>query len=548
MKNDRTLALIDIGSHSIKMHIGEKQRKGHIRQIEYLWVPVAIGRDTFSRGMVSNATIQEVIGVVKRFKEVMDSYHITQFRAVATSSIREASNADVLIDRVQKATGIRVETIEPIEETGAIYEGVKALMKDRLGFEKKNVVLFSIGAGSSEIVLQSKGNVIFSESHHMGTLRLIRDYEVSENSHQLTLRPLSLGFANTIKRFPGIKGVDRFIAVNDDLHGLVQKRFPDRLKEGIFSIPAREFNELYYEIEKISLDQMKTRYQLNDNVLRTTRIALFMVGMFFNMAKTDEILIPDVSTSYFMLNYLATEREGLPLAGDIYQNILSSAMSIGQKYQFDEDHARAVADYSLSVFDQLRETYNLTDRERIYLEVAALLHDIGSFIGSSSHNKHSQQLIMSSEIMGLQANEMRIIALVARYHRKSPPKSSHQEYSELPTEERLIVSRLSAILRIADALDTTHNQVIQSLSLSIQNDRCDILLKLKERGQDYLDIYRMAVKKKSDLFESFFGLSVKLERRLLAKTNSSTGNSAGWNSTNACCTRQSTATTRPWSA
>jgi exopolyphosphatase/guanosine-5'-triphosphate,3'-diphosphate pyrophosphatase len=513
MKNDKTIAFIDIGSHSIKMHIGEKLRKDHIRQIEYLWVPVAIGRDTFSRGMVGNATIQEVISVVKRFKEVMGSYHIGQFRAVATSSIREASNVDVLIDRVQKATGIHVETIEPIEETEAIYEGVKSLLKNSAMFAKKNVVLFSIGAGSSEIVLQSKGSVIFSESHHMGTLRLIRDYDVSESSHQLTLRPLSLGFANTIKRFPGIKGVDRFIAVNDDLLGLVQKRFPELLKDDVYCIPSREFNELYYEVEKSSLDEMKTRYQLNENVLKTTRIAVYMVAMFFNMTKTPEILIPDVSTSFFMMNYLFCQRDGIPLAGDLYQNILSSAMAIGLKYQFDEEHARAVADYALSIFDQLRETYNLTDRERIYLEVASLLHDIGSFIGSSSHNKHSQQLILSSEIMGLQANEMRMIALVARYHRKSPPKPAHQEYNELPTEERLIVSRLSGILRVADALDTTHNQVLQEIRLNLQNDRCEFLLRMKERSQDFIEIFRQAVKKKSDLFESFYGLSVKVERR-----------------------------------
>lgn len=514
MKKDRMIAVIDIGSHSIKAHIAETGRSGKIKPLEYLWVPIAIGRDTFSRGTVSNSTIHEAINVIKNFKEVIDSYQVLNYRAVATSSIREAGNADVLIDRVYKATGVRIEVVQPIEETEAIYDGTKAVLKDRFGMKKKNFLFFSVSGGSTEIVLHSAGRLIFSESHHLGTLKLIKDFDFNSRASEIILRPFSMAFSSTINRFPDIKKIDSFIAINDDLLPLIEQQFPDNLQADVYQLDRQEFLDFFKKMEVLSLEDLKEKYRLNDNVLKTTRVALLMVGMFFNLTRARTILFPNVSSSYFQLYRLAHKVPGSPIDEDTRQNILSSALAIGRKYQFDEDHAREVARLGLSIFDQLRDHYDFTPRERIYLEVASLLHDIGSFISSSSHNKHSAQLIMSSEIIGLSASEMRIIALVARYHRKSPPKPSHADYSELPTEERLTVSRLSAVIRIADALDNTHNQIVDRLHLRLDNDHAEIGLKFRNNQHEYLDILKMAVKKKSDLFESFFGASVRLERMI----------------------------------
>ncbi len=515
MKKEKLIAVIDIGSHSIKMHIGEILKKNDIKHVEYLWAPVAIGKDIFSKGMVSNSTILDVTNAINNFKEVLDSYQIKNFKAFSSSVIKEADNSDVLLERVFKTTGIRINIIEPIEETEVIYEGIKNVLKERYGFQDKNVLILAIGGGSTQIVMQSKGRIIFSETHHIGSLRMVRNNDFNGKSYQFTLKPFSLSFLNTMKRFPDIKNINGFVALNDDILVILQNVFNDFLIKGVFKIPRKEFNRIYYQIDSMSLEKIREKFQLNDNVLKTTKVAFLMLGIFFNLTSAKFILIPNISTSYFLLYKLAFlyNKNKFP-DKNLRDNILSSAMAIGRKYQFDKEHALQVYKLSLMIFDKLQEIYGFGNRERLYLEVASILHDIGVFVSAGNHHKHSAQLIVSAEIMGLQQNDMKIISQIARYHRKSPPKPSHFDYNELQMEDRLIVSRLASILRVGDALDNTHTQVVEDLKLNIDEEKIEISVKLKDNLFEYMDILKEAVQKKSDLFEGFFGISVRLEKWL----------------------------------
>lgn len=513
MKKDKVLAVIDIGAHAIKMHIGEIGRNKNIRKVEYLWVPVAIGKDAFSKGQISNQTINETIKVIQNFKEVILSYNIKRYRAIATSSIREAGNADVLIERVFKSTGIRIGIIEPLEEMEIIYLGLRNILKKKFSLEDKNMLFFSLGGGSSQILLQSKGKIVFSETQHIGTLKISRDFDFNDRSYQFRLHPFAVNFENTVKRYADIHKMNGFVAVNDDVLTVIQKAFPDYLTKEVFRIPRKEFNRLYGQIDKMPLGKMQESYQLNDNVLKTTKIAMLLFGLFYGMTSASRIIIPNISTSYFMLYQLAfLDRKNTGIGPEQHDNILSSAMALGKKYQYDKEHAQQVLKLSLLMFQKLQAVYGFSARDKIYLEVAAILHDIGSFVSSIDHNKQSMQLIMSSEIMGLQKTDLDIISQIARYHRKSPPKPSHSLYNALTMEDRLTVSRLSAILRIADAMDNTHTQTVEDIDLAVDEEKCEIRLKIKNGHYEYLDIIRSAVAKKSDLFESFFGIPVKVEK------------------------------------
>jgi exopolyphosphatase/guanosine-5'-triphosphate,3'-diphosphate pyrophosphatase len=513
MKRNRLIGLIDIGFHSVKMYIGEVERKKNIRKIEYLWVPIAVGKDILKQGTLSNPVIQEVIHIIKNFKEVIDSYSVSQYKAIVSSSIKAAGNAEVLIERVLNVTGIKIEIVEPIEETQAVYEGIKLFLKERYGFLDKNFLIFSLGGGSTQIILQSKGKIVFSETHHIGTLRMIKDLDFSQKSFQINLRPFSLSFVQTLKRFPGISKIDGFVGINDDALSLVQKVFSDFLVKDFYRIPREEFNRFFYQIEAMQLDKIKEKFQLNDNLLKTAKAAILMLGMFYDLTSAKTILIPNVSNSFFMLYKTAfTKVNSQDIQPGERENIFSSAIAIGKKYQFDAEHAFEVKELALSIFDGLQEHYHFNEKERVYLETACILHDIGIFVSPTNHHKHSAQLIRSSEILGLQQNEMELIAQIARYHRKSSPKASHDEYSELPIEEKLIVSRLASIIRIADAMDSTHSQIVEGLKLRLSEEECAIVIKIKGNHYEYMELLKGAVKKKADLFESFFGLSVNLEK------------------------------------
>lgn len=514
-KVNKLTAVIDIGAHSIRLFIGYIVRIGVFKEVERLWVPIPLGMDTFSTGVISNQTIQNVINIIKKFKEMMDSYQIENYRALATSSVREAMNSDIFVERVYHATGIFIEIIEPMQETRILYNGVKKLMKDRYGFLTDRILMFSIGGGTTQLVLQSAGKVHFSETHSQGTLRLRKNFELLDKHLRYSLMPLAYNFTQTIKRYCDIERIDRLVVLNDDILSLIKKTMEDSGHHDVFRITKKKFNSLLQNLENLDEEKLKDQYSLNDQVVETTKVAMMMVSIFFDLTGAKDILLPDITMSQAVLNELTyKEMDLLHLDESAIDNIHSSTLGIGRKYQFDEKHAVQVNRIALSIYDQLEQQLGFRPEERVLLDVSSMLHDIGAFVSSSNHHKHSQRLISASEILGLNRSEIQLIALIARYHRKAIPKPSHTEYISLPRDERITVARMGAILRVADALDNTHTQWVESLKVDWQTDRCLILINIEDEGMEYMDILVNAVKSKGDLFESFFGVPVSIERLL----------------------------------
>lgn len=514
MKKSRIRAVIDIGSHSMRLYVGEVVRKGVVKPLESLWVPVAVGRDTFARGYVSQGTILDMIRIIKNFKEVMDSLGGCRVRAVATTGMREAANAMTVVERIFITTGIRVELIDPVAEAQILYHGLASLFKDRYGFLNRNVLIFSLGAGNTQLIYQSNGKVCFTDTRNQGTLRLTRDLDLSEDSLRMMLEKVSDDFYKEVTHYHQIGGVDRLVAVNDDIVKLVRKIAPDKNAKKIYRLTAEEFCEIAREAESLGRDGFRQRYGLDGSVSETTRFALLVTSSLFRMCGARQICFPEVNTPSSLLNILSLYGEDIyPALTDWFRKqILSSARAMGEKYKYDAQRAERVRKLSTHLFDQLKSEYGFSDRERLYLEVASLLHNIGYFVSSKAHHKHSALLIASSDILGLSRRARRIIAQIARYHRRALPKMSHEEYRELSEEERLVVYRMAALLRLADGLCAAPNVVVTEIRLKTGEESCLLEVRLDGKHYEFLDVLRLFAGKKSDLFRNFFGMSVHVER------------------------------------
>jgi exopolyphosphatase/guanosine-5'-triphosphate,3'-diphosphate pyrophosphatase len=188
------------------------------------------------------------------------------------------------------------------------------------------------------------------------------------------------------------------------------------------------------------------------------------------------------------------------------KQIWKSAVKIGEKYQFDKKHAMQVSRLSLEFYDSLKELHNLAPRHRLILKLAALWHDIGIFILNSEHHKHSHSLISNIELPGLSKRDIYMIAAIARYHRRSMPKKYHEEYKMLTDRDRVVVSKLAAILRIADALDRSHSQSAGRLRIESEENNIVVYAMFKDGGW----IERMHFETKKDLFLRVFGTNIEL--------------------------------------
>jgi hypothetical protein len=180
---------------------------------------------------------------------------------------------------------------------------------------------------------------------------------------------------------------------------------------------------------------------------------------------------------------------------------------LAERCNYWPEHAQQVARLAVALFDQTRIVHGLTDREREWLEYAALLHDIGVHISYERHNRHSYYLIKNGDLRGFDPEEIEVIALVARYHRQATPKRTHGEYAEFRRKRRRTIRTLAAILRLAESLDRSHSQPVSGLELHDRGD--DGLLQLRTSGDAELELW--AATRHAAAFERLIGKPLRVE-------------------------------------
>jgi exopolyphosphatase/guanosine-5'-triphosphate,3'-diphosphate pyrophosphatase len=311
-----------------------------------------------------------------------------------------------------------------------------------------------------------------------------------------------------------IANMDRELGIRDSAHYIAlggDVRFAARILKGagpntrLSRIAKSDFVEFVDSISRLTIDGLVQKYSIPYLDAETLAPALLTYLQILKETKAEEIIISDASIRAGVLQDLAPAEQGKRLKRLAIQ-ILSAARSLGRKYHYDENHAERVRELSARLFDEIKTEQRMTDTHRLYLEVAALLHDIGLFVSSRSHHKHSLYLISSSELFGLRKRELELIANIARYHRRALPQRSHVSFVSLDRDERMIVSKLAAILRVANALDKDHMQKIMDLKIHREGDQ--IVLSVQKVSD--LAMGRLALASRSDFFTEIFGKKIIL--------------------------------------
>ena len=237
----------------------------------------------------------------------------------------------------------------------------------------------------------------------------------------------------------------------------------------------------------------------------------FIPGILVNKLLLDrtgaaQVIVPRVSTREGFLIDLAQGVDPT-IQEDFFSQIFASAVNLGRKYHLDEPHCRHVASLCMSLFDALAREHGMNRRERMLLEVAAMVHDIGMFIRSSDHNIHSQYIISNSEIFGLKRQEQDIIGNVIRYHDGEPPSPADIDYIALQREERMLVLKMVAMLRVADSLDKGHSQQLKITSVEKRGET----LAIHTGGNLDLSLELSGLAEKCGMFQDVFGYRVVVD-------------------------------------
>lgn len=500
-------AVIDIGATAIRMEVAELKPDGEVHSLASLSNAVHLGKDTFTKGRISQPTIEEAVRILRNYRRVMEEYGVrekSQIRAVATSSVREAANRDTFLDRVYMATRINVEAIEEAEEIRLAYLAVQQLLRTESELQKGDVLVVEIGGGDSELLLIQDGFVNYSNTFRLGALRMREQLGGKTDTPQRLLatftKHIQLSVDQIQRSLPPLKS-PTLVAMSGDARFAATQMGANKEGRKIARLDVKALTTLARKIATASIDSLVIDYRIPYQSAETLGPALLAYAQMAKVFQIEKLVVPNVNLRYGLLQEVAT---GGVLTKEFGEQVLHSAISLGTKYGFDIRHARQVADICVRMFRELKEEHLLAPRYELILHVAALLHEIGLFISTRSHHKHSMYLIQNSEVFGLSSHDVQLCALIARYHRRAAPQPYHEGFTTLDRDDRLVVSKLSAILRVADALDRNHMQQVRDVTFSREGGQFVITV----LDVEDLTLERLALKEKGNVFEEVYGMKV----------------------------------------
>jgi exopolyphosphatase/guanosine-5'-triphosphate,3'-diphosphate pyrophosphatase len=502
------VAVLDMGATAIRLVIAEVGAPGAIHVLEEASRAVLIGRDTFASGAITPATIDRAVDAVNKFKTLMEGYGVAQVHAVATSAVREARNRDILLDRVHARTGIQVDVINEAEESRLLFLALRRAHGRQPAFRGAWTLLVEVGGGSTSLTLLRKGEPNRSAVYALGAIRLRQQLDLRRHQHELQVALLKRYIANVIDEVRldiPLRRITNMIAIGGDIRFAASQLTDGEQDPGGAEWPAEALIRFCDELESLDEDAIAERFRLTAVEAETLLPALLVYRTLLRETSAKRVLISDASLRDGLLLDVA---DPAGAAGSDFQSqVIASAEALGFKFRFDRDHGRHVALLATRLFDELGSEHALGSRDRLLLEVASVLHDIGMYVSLRAHHKHSQYIIAASQIFGLSDEETMLVSNVARYHRRGLPQRSHLPYVALDRQDRLIVSKLAGILRLANALDAEHLQKVTAIRL-VRDART---WTLEIAGQGDLTMEQLAARARADLFEQTFG------RELLVK-------------------------------
>lgn len=504
----KAVAVMDIGSNSIRMVVAQVFADGSFEILERLQQALRLGQDTFRKGRLSAQTMRAAVLVLRNYQEVLRTYDVQQVRAVATSAVREASNADTFLDRIFVATGLDVRAISAAEESRLKISAVREAVGKKF-LARRQALVVEVGGGSTILNLLDKGEIKVTQSLAIGSIRLQEVLETSSQPVEQAANMIEQQITSAIAAITGVlplKRIRTFIAIGGDVRWAAKQVGKAGEIPGLVNVQPKKLKSLITQYERYSADHLVGSLKIPFIEAETLTPALMVYYALLQTTSAEEMAVSGVSMRDGLLYDLACTVSGKQTESDLTQ-ILYSARALATKYHVDLHHANHVCELAGRLFDELKKQQWFNIERKMLLQAAAILHEVGIFINSRAHHKHSYYVIANAEVFGFDPKELTIVANIARYHRRSKPKSSHVEYARLNRQDRMIVNKLAAILRVADALDVNRTQDIKDFTCRIENDE----LIITPSGCGDLTLERRALAMKGDLFEDIYGLKVRLE-------------------------------------
>jgi exopolyphosphatase/guanosine-5'-triphosphate,3'-diphosphate pyrophosphatase len=492
------LAAIDVGSNSIRLLVAEHDPVTGLEVIDELKDQPRLATGLHGTGALDPDAMEAAFNSLRRMIGVAERRGVTRTVAVATSAIRDASNGTAFAERIRRELGLHLEIIS--EEREARLSWISVAHHFRLDSTK--ALIADIGGGSLEVIAAVDGLVEASNSLPLGAVRLTEAHpprdedpwvavgKIRKTARKQLRKALPwrdwrqatlIGSGGSFTNLARIAAARRGLAT-DPIHGS--------------SISAGEVESLLEWLSTMTAAERGRVPGLNPQRADIILAGMAVTAELMSMIDARELTV----SAYGLREGLLLEMVGADAAPGRSTDPLRPLREFVDRCRGDRRHVEQVRLLALALYDALGGELGCNAEERWLLEAAALLHDTGQLVSYARHHKHSYQLIMHADRLGVGPRERTIVALVSRYHRKKGPSRKHEEFAALDERDQEIVRRLSGLLRVADGLDRGHTASVERITVTLLEDRCVIRAYPRLQASD-LSLEVWGADRKKDVLE-----------------------------------------------
>ncbi len=495
-------AVVFIGADAVSMMVAETSAN-NVRVLDVLSRPIELAKDVFSGGVIRRETMERCVYIINGYVSLLQEYGggITP-RLLASNVLMGIRFMDAVTNRLLNSCGLGMEVMDDGEMTRLLYLNMKGLLAQRHELAEKCVPVLHVGPGNTRFLVFDHGRITYYAGYRMGAHRTgvsIGDPTFNSAEHETSLiREHIRGVVEQLLHdaetaLPGTP--ETMVIFGPDFH---------RIHSPLFAtdeVSTDDLRSLVREIASLPPARRMEKYgedYAGVGALLPSVITFLSVAQEFHCS---HLLFPrEEYSGAFLRNLLPMRQDNFALE----QEVLHFAHLLADRYKVDRIHARHVRKLAVFLFDQLQELHHLTRHDRLLLKVASILHEVGTFINPKAHHRHSQYIILNSELFGLSRSDVEFIGMLARYHRHGAPTTDDYFYALLDQPDRLRLQKLASLLRVADALERAHSQRISRFSVRFNDRRLELVVS----GVHDLTIENMALRTKADLFAAIFGFDV----------------------------------------
>lgn len=507
-KTTKNAAVIDIGSNRVKMHISQL-KKNTIQDLERLEVPLHLGREVFHSGKISYESFLELSRILKGFSAEIKAYGVSQYRMVATTAVREALNRAYIADMLRIQNGLELTVLDEDEEKSLIYFQVFSVLAQN-GLVPANALLSYIGTGNTGIALCHGDVVAFTQTLPVGTLKL-QDLFGSAPI-------LSSGFSEMLQEYLTVlyrqldfiysdRMTNQLIAAGTEPEELAQL-CSAVLQNGLYRVKTTDLKAISRQMEGMTPQKIGFKFNISEERAASLMMACAILQQPLSMLTAEEIWIPHAELPDAVMRTLLVPGEAAAYARELRKSSVSCAQEIAARFHSNGIHRDFVLNTACLLFDKMKLLHGLGRDSRLLLELAALLHECGYHVNSSTHADSTFSLIRSLRLYGLSARDNLLVAQIAR--QETQPSPSFSDAAPLSESEQLAVSKLSAIFRLANALDCSKKQKLSDIKVRIEENE----LRITAVSQKDALLESWAFEQCSGFFEEVFGLKPTLRIKL----------------------------------